>query len=128
MLFIDSDNLSFSFRGDKVVIQKIAEMKDKGETLALASLTVYEIERGLRADPRPRIESAFRDVLAVTDIFPLDDKAISIAADIYADLKKRGKLIGEIDILIAAIVIRNNGTLFTNNIRHFEVVPNLKLL
>jgi predicted nucleic acid-binding protein len=30
--------------------------------------------------------------------------------------------------LLAAIVMRNGGTLYTNNIRHFESIPHLKLL
>jgi predicted nucleic acid-binding protein len=32
------------------------------------------------------------------------------------------------DILLAAIVMRNDGTLYTNNLRHFESIPHLKLL
>jgi tRNA(fMet)-specific endonuclease VapC len=57
----------------------------------------------------------------------LYDEVINIASDIYADLRRKGKTIGDADILIAAIVIRNNGTLITNNIKHYEDVKRLGL-
>jgi len=57
----------------------------------------------------------------------LDAHAINIATEIYADLRKRGITIGDVDIFIAAIVIANNGTLITNNTKHFENIEQLKV-
>jgi tRNA(fMet)-specific endonuclease VapC len=36
--------------------------------------------------------------------------------------------IGDADILIAAIVIRNEGTLVSNNTKHYEGIKQLKLI
>ena len=49
------------------------------------------------------------------------------AADIYSNLRKKGKSIGDADILIAAFVIKNNGTLISNNTKHYDDIPNLNL-
>jgi len=46
---------------------------------------------------------------------------------VYADLRRRGKLIGEADILVAGIVLAHDGVLVTNNVDHFQRVPNLKV-
>jgi tRNA(fMet)-specific endonuclease VapC len=52
---------------------------------------------------------------------------INIASDLYAILRKTGKTIGDAYILIAAIVMKNNGILISNNIKHYEEIEGLKL-
>jgi tRNA(fMet)-specific endonuclease VapC len=51
------------------------------------------------------------------------------SADIYgkirADLERIGKLIGPNDLMIAAVVLANNGILVTQNTREFMHVENL---
>ncbi len=52
---------------------------------------------------------------------------MNIAAEIYADLRKGGNLIDDIDILIAGIALANNLILVTRNRRHFERIKNLEI-
>ena len=60
-------------------------------------------------------------------MFSIDDDVINIASEIYSNLRKSGKTIGDADILIAAIVIRNDGILVSNNTKHYEDIEQLKL-
>jgi len=46
---------------------------------------------------------------------------------IRAKLELSGNMIEPNDLLIASIVIANNGTLVTNNLKEFRRVPNLKV-
>ncbi|GHU53286.1 hypothetical protein FACS1894200_13840 [Spirochaetia bacterium] len=55
----------------------------------------------------------------------MDTGTAEIAARIYADLKKRGLLIEDADILIAAFCIQNDYILVTNNSKHFKNIGNL---
>jgi len=128
MIFFDSDSISYLIKNDSAVLAKVKELESNGEEIAITSINVYEIKRGFRASPHPGLEKRFDNFLNGKTIFHFDNEAVLIAADVYAALKRNGTPVGEIDILIAAIVIRNNGTLFTNNVRHFEVVPHLNLL
>jgi len=48
-------------------------------------------------------------------------------ARIRNELEKNGKPIGPNDILIASIVLTNNGTLITNNMKEFERIKGLKI-
>jgi tRNA(fMet)-specific endonuclease VapC len=61
-------------------------------------------------------------------IFTLDDNVIELAADIYSYLRENGKTVDDADILIAAIVIKNNGKLITNNVKHYKNIENLSLI
>jgi len=61
------------------------------------------------------------------EILPFNRKAIDSFAVIKADLKKQGKLIDDFDILISAVALSNDMILVTNNEKHFERIPNLKI-
>ena len=55
------------------------------------------------------------------------EDSIKISADIYADLRKKGELIEDIDILIAGIAISNNLVLVTKNKSHFSRIKKLNI-
>ena len=58
---------------------------------------------------------------------PFDSDAAVQFAQIKELLVKKGRLIGAIDMLIAAIAKSHDLTIVTNNLRHFEEVPDLKV-
>ena len=49
------------------------------------------------------------------------------AAEIYVDLKQKGRLISDADILIAATALTHDLILVTNNTAHFQRVPGLQV-
>ena len=49
------------------------------------------------------------------------------ATDIYADLYRRGTLIGDADILIAATALVHGLVVITNNGAHFRRITGLQL-
>ena len=57
----------------------------------------------------------------------LDQPGLDKAVEIYADLRQRGMLIEDADILMAAIALVNDLTLVTNNTSHFSRIPGLQL-
>jgi predicted nucleic acid-binding protein len=126
MLFLDTDILSYLLANNEAVINRVAAWQD-GQP-AITAITVYEILKGFRHKPRPKKEMLFNEFLQKIRVYSLDDEAIRISADSYGALSKIGKPCSNTDILLAAIVMRNDGTLYTNNIRHFESIPHLKLL
>jgi len=52
---------------------------------------------------------------------------MKISAEIYSDLRKKGELIDDIDILIAGIAKANNLVLVTHNRSHFERIMDLEI-
>ena len=56
-----------------------------------------------------------------------DEKAAVYYSKIRAKLETSGNIIGPNDLIIASIVINNNGTLVTNNQKEFRRVTNLKV-
>ncbi len=71
--------------------------------------------------------SALAAFLPYVDAVPLDEDAAVHYAEIRADLKRRGAMIGANDLLIAAHARALDLTLVTNTIAEFERVDGLKL-
>ena len=55
-------------------------------------------------------------------------QALEVAARTYANLRKKGKTIGDADIMIAAFCVVNDYTLVTANIKHFTDIDGLQLV
>ncbi|MCL2412395.1 MAG: PIN domain-containing protein [Treponema sp.] len=128
MIFLDSDILSYYFSGNEIIRDKLLEIISNGEKIALTSINVYEILKGFRWRKNKNKELLFKDFLENIIVYSIDDIVLEIAADIYAELRENGKTVGDADILIAAIVIKNDGKLFTNNIKHYKDIKDLQLL
>lgn len=87
-------------------------------------MAVYELYAGVVG--RKRLEQIEKLVTLIT-VFGLGVTQAAIAGRIYTSLKAKGRLIENQDIIIAGICIANNPSLFTKNISHFSIVPQLNL-
>jgi tRNA(fMet)-specific endonuclease VapC len=127
MIFLDTNILSYYFNGDIKVRNKIIESLNKKKRICLTVINEYEILKGFRWRRNQRKEELFTEFLKKVTVFTVDNEVVNIASDIYADLRRNGKTVGDADIIIAAIVINNDGILITNNIKHYEGIKCLKL-
>jgi tRNA(fMet)-specific endonuclease VapC len=128
MIFLDSDILSYYFSGNIKVREKITEALENREQIALTAINVYETLKGFRWRNNTQKEKMFEGFLETVPVFTINDDVILLAADIYADLRRNGKTVGDADILIASIVINNNGKFISNNTKHYENIKGLNLI
>ena len=95
--------------------------------IAMCSIVVYELRHGAWRCSEPLREHAKLDLfLAPMISLPFDDECAGIAAEMRADLERKGMRIGPHDLQIASVAIRHNLTLVTHNVSEFSRVPNLK--
>jgi tRNA(fMet)-specific endonuclease VapC len=127
MIFLDT-NIIFYFTANNTVKEKLMEAVDGDEEICTTVINIYEILKGFRWKNNKRKEKQFKEFLEDVVVYSIDDDVINIASDLYAYLRKKGKTIGDADIFIAAIVIKNNGTLISNNTKHYEGIEQLNLI
>jgi tRNA(fMet)-specific endonuclease VapC len=128
MTILDTDILVALLKGSPGAIQKITSIEEKGQIISTTIVTVYELLKGAYLSRRCD-ENLVRvtDVISNMQILDLTFNVCEEAAKIYKELKTRGKLVGEFDILIAAITRTNNEELVTRD-EHFELlIPESKL-
>jgi tRNA(fMet)-specific endonuclease VapC len=94
--------------------------------MAISSITLSELLYG--AEKSQNIDKnleAIEEFISHLDVLPYDAKASQHYGQIKAALEKKGEIIGENDIHIAAHAISQGLILVTNNLREFKRVPNL---
>ena len=90
--------------------KRIMEIVDNGPLL-VSSLTIYELLYGMKDKELEIINQFLNDVR----IIPFDQKAAKQSSIIKRQLKARGLLINDLDILIAGICITQNLILLTKD-------------
>ena len=94
--------------------------------MAISSITVSELLYGAEKSQNiDRNLEAIEEFISHLDVLPYDAKASQHYGQIKAALEKKGEIIGENDIHIAAHAISQGLILVTNNLREFKRVPNL---
>ena len=124
---LDTDTCSYIMkRSHPQLLKKIQAVSLRDQTVSV--VTVAELLYGAKLSSKPKLAIAAFDAfikhLAVLDWTP---EAAEHYADIRADLKHRGEMIGANDLLIAAHARSVKSILVTNNVREFGRVKGLKV-
>ena len=122
---VDSDWVVDYLAGKQQAVSLLTSVWQDG--IAISLITFGEIYEGIYygRDPQ-RSEAVFRQFLRSVDVLPLNRSIMQRFAHIRGDLRQRGQLIGDPDILIAATALYYNLTLLTRNKNHYQRVPLLK--
>jgi tRNA(fMet)-specific endonuclease VapC len=124
-LLLDTDILLFSLRGNTTVLGKWAKLA--ASQWVISAISGYEIQKGIEANPATKSSQRATVLLSQLEMEPITGDVALEAAKIHKALKKKGLSIGPADELIAAQAIILGAILVSNNTKHFEHVPRLKL-
>lgn len=96
--------------------------------MAISSITLSELIYGAEKSPNVHKNlEVIEEFISHLEVLPYDAKASQHYGQIKAALEKKGEVIGENDIHIAAHAIGQGLILVTNNLREFKRVANLAL-
>lgn len=118
------------------IIQALANRQPALSTLELLApsrtyvsyVTLGEVYEGAFGSPNPGAHLAsFRRFLSAYPRLSLTEPVMERFAETRAYLRRRGELVGDLDLLIAATALAHDLTLLTFNSRHFERIPDLRL-
>ena len=126
-VLIDTDILSYYFKGDSDVVRNFSNYLDQHELIEISLVTQYEITSGLLANNALKQLAVFQDFVSENIVLPLTEKSVKISAELYSSLRQSGNTVDDIDLLIAGVAIENELTLVTNNENHFGLIPGLKI-
>ncbi|NJN96884.1 MAG: type II toxin-antitoxin system VapC family toxin [Anaerolineales bacterium] len=124
---VDTNILSLFFKGHPQVVDKFETYLEEYETINLSIITYYEIVSGLKHRDAHKQIDLFLNFVAQNTILPLTQDVADIAAEIYAQVRKSGQPIDDIDLLIAATAVANGLTLVTHNQKHFQRIVQLEV-
>jgi len=98
-------------------------------TIGISSITVAELEFGVQKSLYPsKNQDALEQFLLPLVILDFNHEAARAYGRLRALLEAQGRVIGALDMLIAAHALSENLPLATNNVREFSRIPGLKVL
>lgn len=124
---VDTDVLSFYFRGDQKVVDHFNKYLDEFDVINISIITYYEILGGLKFKKAERQIKEFEEFVNNNTIIHISEESAKISGNIYSDLRLKGITIGTSDILIAGIAIENELVLVTNNEKHYGSIQGLRI-
>ncbi len=125
---VDTNIISFMLKKDRKLQAKVYKEVSEGQNVVIPPIAYYEIKRRLIGHHATEKMERYEQLCNTTGVDDMDVVTLDKAAQIYADLKKRGRLIEDSDILIAASCLAHDYTLVTNNTKHFEHIKGLDIV
>jgi len=121
---LDTNICSYILRRHPVsMIERFASLQR--DQLWLSAVVAAELRFGAVKLASPRFSAAVEAWLAGFEVRTWPLEATHHYASIRAVLERSGKLVGGMDMMIAAHVLAEDSVLITNNAREFHRVPGL---
>lgn len=125
--FLDTNIISYIIKGK---YPKIIEHLKKvpAQSIVIPSIVKAELEFGARnSDNYERLIVPYMQLLEPFDVKDFDSDASYFYGLIRHFLTEKGTPVGPNDLLIAATVLANNGTLVTHNTKEFSRIEDLRI-
>lgn len=108
-------------------IQERIDRLDRSD-IFFSAISVAELYFGARNSNHPQDNQELIDELVSwVTVLDFDHAAGALFGRIKAELKQSGRPINDSDLFIAATAISHDLVLVTNNLRHFERIPFLRI-
>ena len=127
LYMLDTDTCAFILRrASQKLLDRIQAIPLDRQSMSI--VTLAELLYGVQVSARKKANRAAVDALTRhLEVLDWSRSAAEHYADIRADLKKRGQLIGANDLLIAAHARSLGATIVTNNAKDFKRVKQLSV-
>jgi tRNA(fMet)-specific endonuclease VapC len=123
----DTNHLSAAIDDEAGVRGRILGARQAGHRLGTCVPVLCELETGLeRTRRREQNRRILRTLLRQIRIWPLDPPMARVYAEIYHDLRARGRVLSQVDMMLAALGRSLDATLLTDD-RDFEALPGLRV-
>ena len=123
---IDTDIIIYSLKNHPTVMENFQVYEKTPKSLSV--ITFGELIYG--AHKSAHSEKNLANVRRLSEIFPLLPVSPAIMETfglLKAHLNKIGMVVADMDLLIGSTAITHNLILVTNNVRHFEKIPDLSI-
>lgn len=127
MYMLDTNICSYILKKRPVsVLKKFNEVGP--ENLSISAIVLAELCYGASRHPYgDKIQADINDFAYRLSVISWSDQAARYYRDTRATLERAGKPVGNMDLMIAAHALSLDATLVTNNMRHFNPIPHLRL-
>lgn len=122
---LDTNHLGHAIRPVSPLRDRIRSAHRHGARFGTYVPALCELQVGILRTSNPaRAGRSLRNLDDVLRIWPLDLEVVPLYAELYTEMRRRGRSLSPIDLLLAALAMRMKVTLLTTD-RDFEAVTEL---
>jgi len=124
---LDANIVSYYLKENEYVKKNMENALLTGDELIISPIAYYEVRRGLLAVGSEKRMLKFEQFCQMFAVGQLNNSILDTATEIYVELQKKGRLVGDDDIFIAAFCKYYGFVLVTNNVKHFDNISDLRI-
>ena len=122
---LDTNHVGHAVTPGSVVRRRITELRRSGARIGTCVPVLCEIEAGLQQVSRPEVYRAnLEHLLRQVRVWPVDRGTAGIYGVFHNDLKRRGRVLSQVDIMIAALAQQMKLTIVTTD-QDFTALPDI---
>lgn len=122
LIVVDTSILIDNLRDIPAAGDALDAAEEAGHELTASVVTKVELLAGMRAHEK----RVTRELMAAVSWIPVDDEIAERAGALARTFRRSHQGVGLIDFIIAATVQHRGAQLWTHNVRHYPMIPNLK--
>jgi tRNA(fMet)-specific endonuclease VapC len=124
---LDTNHLGMAVDKASLVGRRNFEARLAGLRLGTCVPVLCELEVGIKqVRQKAKYRRDLNHLLGQLRIWPIDLETARLYADIYTDLRRRGRVLSQVDIMLAALARQRKLTLLTTD-RDFEALSELRI-
>jgi tRNA(fMet)-specific endonuclease VapC len=122
---LDTNHLSRAVTPTSSVRQRISDLRQRGIKVGTCVPVLCEIEAGIQQVSKPEVYRLnLERLLRQIRVWPVDPSTARIYGIIHHDLKQRGRVLSQVDMMLAALAREMTLTLATSDL-DFAALPDI---
>jgi predicted nucleic acid-binding protein len=123
---LDTNHVGLAVDKASIVGQRVFEARLAGVRLGTCLPVLCEIEAGLRqVRHKAKYRRDLNHLLLQLRLWPIDLKTTQIYGEVYKKLRRSGRVLSQVDIMVASLSIQNKLTVLTTD-SDFHALPEIR--
>jgi predicted nucleic acid-binding protein len=123
---LDTNHLGAALNLDAGVRLRLRDVRLRGDRVGTCVPVLCELQAGLAVTARREHNlRLLRELLKQIRVWPLDLETAVLFGELYHELRRKGRALSQVDIMLAALTRQMSATLVTTD-RDFEAVPGVR--
>ncbi len=123
---LDTNHLSAAVKPGSVIRQRIRQVQEAGSRVGTCVPVLCELEVGASQVRDPDLyRKILKRFLAKIPIWPIDLETARIYADIYHELRRKSRVLSQVDMMVAALARQMKLTILTTD-RDYEALSSVR--
>jgi predicted nucleic acid-binding protein len=124
---LDCNHLSATLRKVSQVRERIHAQRRAGYRFISCYPVLCELEVGIQQTPKPdENRRRLAQLLRHVRLWPLDGETARLYGKVYIELRRSGRVLSQVDMVLAALARQHHLTVLTTD-RDFETLADLRL-